>query len=354
MVFLSREGESKEPILPRGIRVRRGDSDDEFAAFEVMRRTMGYEMNWMHHARMRHHLRVSPHSSFWLAEETPRFGAAKVIGYARSVVRERVWSLTEFFILPGHQRQGIGTALLEHCLADGEQAGMDTQLVLASHHPGADSLYVRKAACFPRIPMLLLSGPLASLRPFPGHAPLSLSNGANALDAPMDAAGTRLCAEPMVLTEDVQSTLDALDREMVGFARACEHAHWAAEMAGPDGASCLFRRTATETAEFGEEGQIVGYAYIGPHLSGPALARDPADLPYMLTHVAQRARAQADPERGLLYPAEHYWAVAGTNETVLSWLLECGWQIVFQYLFMSSRPLGRFDRYVCHNPLYLL
>ena len=101
---------------------------------------------------------------------------------------------------------------------------------------------------------------------------------------------------------------------------------------------------------------IVGYAYIGTSSSGPALARVPSDLPRMLTHVAglflqnQRASSRSD----FSSTGDQYFAVAGTNETVLAWLLECGWQIVFQYLYMSSRPLGRLEHYVCHNPLHFL
>jgi hypothetical protein len=53
-------------------------------------------------------------------------------------------------------------------------------------------------------------------------------------------------------------------------------------------------------------------------------------------------------------PLELYFPVSGSNEVMLSWLLTCGWHISFQYLFMSTRPLGRLDRYVCHNPLYYL
>src|SRR5258708_7455147 len=135
MFWTSRETENKARSLPRGISVRRGGTEDEHATFEVMKRTMGYDMNWSHHLLVRRHLRNSPDSSFWLAEERQRFGSVKVIGYARSVVREGVWSLTEFFVLPGHHRQGIGGALLAKCLEDGLKAGANTRLILASTHP---------------------------------------------------------------------------------------------------------------------------------------------------------------------------------------------------------------------------
>jgi len=355
MAFSVSHGEENPgKTLPRHITMRRGTANDEFATFDVMRRTMNYEMHWSHHGAMRQHLRTSPHASFWLAEETPRFGSPRVIGYARSVIRDRVWHLTEFFVLPNHHKQGIGSALLKQCLADGEAAGADTHLVLASQHPGADALYLRLAGCIPRLPMMLLAGPLTSLKlsdPASAHIlDPRVPPDSPALTASAETPDT-LIAEPLILTPEIHTALDALDRDIVGYARPNDHVLWESEMGGARGASRLFRR---KTAGFpGDAGSIVGYAYLGPHSSGPALALAPNDLPRMITHVAAIARRSVPRDFPLLQPLDHYWAMAGINEVMLRWLLGCGWQIVFQYLFMSSRPLGRLDRYVCHNPLYL-
>ena len=350
MAFTQDAREEGERPLPRGIRVRRGGTDDEFAAFDVMRRAMNYDMQWSQHALLRQHLRSTANVSFWIAEDTPLLGAPRVIGYARSLVRDTVWSLTEFFVLPGHHRQGIGRTLLEHCLDDGVTAGADTRMVLASQHPAADSLYVRKAGCFPRIPMLLLSGPLVSLCKARQNFPPIEDTVLTVPGAVSGETGPRLCAEPLIRTPEVAAALDALDREIVGYARPQEHAYWERTMGGPDGTARLFRHSTAQ-----EEGEIAGYAYIGAHSSGPALARDPADQPRMLSHMTDVARALLnDDALEPLDTLQQYWAIAGINETVLRWLLECGWQIVFQYLFMSSRPFGRFDCYVCHNPLYIL
>lgn len=344
MALFAHGEESARRPLPRGICVRQGTEQDEFPTFEVMRRAMGYEMSWTNHAASRRHLRTAPRSSFWVAEETPRFGATRVIGYARSLVRDRVWSLTEFFVLPGHHRKGIGGALLARCLADGEKEEADTRLVLASQHPSADSLYIRKAGCFPRLPMLLLTGATANLR-LRGEATHIQERTASTLERSSFETAT-LRAEPVVLTPSVQAELDTLDRAIVGYARSPEHTLWEEMMGGERGASRLFRKAGT----------LVGYAYMGDHSSGPSLACDPADLPRMVTHVAGLLAKPSPltPEPGLFLASEHYMALAGTNEIVLRWLLDCGWQIVFQYLFMSSRPLGQLDRYICHNPLYVL
>lgn len=353
MAFLaSREGENSGRKLPRGITVRRGSADDESATFDVMRRTMNAEMVWANHAATRHHLRNSPQVSFWVAEEAPRFGSPRIVGYARSVVRDCVWSLTEFFVLPSQHHQGLGSALLAHCLADGAEAGADTHLVLASHHPDADSLYIRRAGCLPRLPMMLLAGPTTSLYlPAAEDAAIQDAVCPTLPSSPTGSSQSELLiAEPLVLTPEIQSTLDALDREIVGYARPTEHTLWAAEMGGPHGASRLFLRR----RKGGD--QIVGYAYLGAHCSGPLLALDPQNQPRFFCHVTSVARTlqRGGFDLSFLHPADQYCALGGNNAVMLHWLLHSGWQIVFQYLFMSSRPLGQLDRYVCHNPLYFL
>lgn len=377
---LFRAEESADRLLPRGVRLRRATADDEQATFETMRRAMGHDMNWMQHQAMRYHLRTAPHSSYWVAEEHPRFSRPRILGYAHSMVRDRVWSLTEFFVQPAHHRQGIGRALLLACLRDGDKAGADTRLVLASHHPGADALYVRKAGCFPRIPMCLLSGPAANLHSVPDFCattiqderlPTSLTSPAQwftpSLHPPEASALPRLIASPFVLTPDVQEQLDRLDREIVGYARPSEHLFWTAEAETEAARSDLLRiseRPGEQKAAQGPSrlfrdargGKIVGYVHFGTHFSGPALATSPRLLPSMIVHVLRVARHQA-PDftgMGLVSTPDAYWAVAGTNEVMLHWLLDCGWQIVFHYLFMSTRPIGQMDRYVCHNPLYML
>lgn len=361
MSWMQHDPQTKRAALPRQVTIRRGTMDDEFATFEVMRRTMGHEMAWTHHAPARRHLQETTCSSFWLAEEKQRFASPRVIGYARSVVREGVWSLTEFFVLPGHHRQGIGGALLARCQEESDAFGADTRVVLASQHPGADSLYVRKLGCYPRLPMLMVVGPLSKLRAPEGDAPPVIEAAVPFVDPAMarqaaTVVGEVRRAEPLILTPDVAEAIDGLDRRIVGYARPLEHAFWAREMGGMSGAARVFRRSRRYPDGSEEIGEITGYAYLGAHSSGPALAEDPNELPSFLAHVATltRALANGDGEFEILQPLEQYWALAGSNEVTLRWVLECGWQIVFHYLFMSSRPLGSLDRYVGYNPLYFL
>ncbi len=340
--------------LPRGLSVRRGTAEDETSTFDVMRRTMNADMNWQAHATTRHHLRTSANCSFWVAEEAPRFGSPRIVGYARSVVRDQVWSLTEFFVVPSQHRQGLGGALLGSCLADGEAAGADTRMVLASHHPDADSLYIRKLGCLPQVPMMLLGGSSANLK-LPAHLRRPVIDRATTgLFDEVYTGSTRdadVIAEPIVANDAVIEQLSELDRDIVGYARPSEHRLWIQEMGGHNGSSRLFRTA--------DDGRILGYAYMGPLTNGPSLALDPEQLPRYFYHVSQLTRVRYNTtafDAGFGDPSgmDQYAALSGINGVMLNWLLQNRWQIVFQYLFMASRPFGKHDRYVCHNPLYVL
>ena len=353
--LLNRDGRSGggRP-LPRGLSVRRGTAEDETPTFDVMRRTMNADMNWQAHAATRHHLRNSANCSFWVAEEAPRFGSPRIVGYARSIVRDNVWSLTEFFVLPSQHRQGLGGALLGGCIADGEAAGADTRMVLASHHPDADSLYIRKAGCQPLVPMMLLGGASVSLR-LPEHLNRIIADRAatGLFNEVYSGSATRadVIAEPLVANDALIHELSAIDREIVGYARPSEHRLWIQEMGGTNGTSRLFRSA--------DNGHILGYSYMGPLTNGPSLALDPQQLPRYFFHVSQLTRVRYNTnsfDLGFGDPSgmDQYAALSGVNGVMLNWLLQNRWQIVFQYLFMASKPFGKHDRYVCHNPLYVL
>ena len=343
--------EKTSPLLPRGVTLRRGTHRDEQETFDVMRKTMGFEMQWSYHVSMRQHLRSSPNSSFWVAEESARPRQNRLVGYAHSVVRDKVWHLTEFFILPEFQGKKVGGVLLEKCLQDGEEAGADTRFVLASQNAGADSLYIKKAGCYPRLPMLLMTGSLAHLR-CPRDCFNSIYDSINKPLPTMLPTKTYekplLYAEPFVQTEEIEKALMQLDREFLGFSRLPEHLHWMQTMGGKNGASRIFRYT--------PNGDIVGYGYLGNHASGPFLAKDSSDLPRIVAHLATISQTRNRSFLDVLFAStpDVYLSITGTNEVALKWLLQCGWRISYHYLFMSSRPLGKLENYICHNPLYTI
>ncbi len=337
--------------LPRSVTIRRGDQNDEQATFEVMRRAMGFEMSWPQHISARRHMRTSPNSSYWVAEDNPRVGRHRIVGYAHSMVRDAVWQLTEFFVLPSHHRMGIGGALLNLCIQDGDEAGAKRRFVLASHHPSADALYIRRAHCLPRVPMLLVAGQSGALRLPAGTAPVIDSvappDTRNLQPASAVTGGELLVAQPILPEEYILNEINRLDYQVLGYTRTAEHRHWINENGGPEGNARLFRYTEGRHA-----GEFAGYCYYGKYSSGPALCYNTADLPRVITHVLSLRRRPITGITGLMDSAEPYWAMSGTNDTVLKWMINCGWNIVYHYLYMSSEPPQGIDHYVCHNPLH--
>lgn len=338
--------------VARGVRVRRGVAEDEPAAFDVMKRAMGLEADWALHSAARRSLRESPHCSFWVAEETSRFSRPRMVAYARSIVRDGLWSLTEFFVLPAQRLRGVGGALLARCLRDGDEAGATSRMVLASHHPAALSLYIR-AGCLPRMPMFLLAGPNQTLM----EAALlgGIEDRRQSLPPPLhelwqsEAPSTGpLEARPILPSPTILDALAGLDRSVLGYERTPEHRYWIDQMGGLDGAARIFGDRST--------GDLIGYSYYGDATTGPALdVRGAVDLPALVAHTAallerksrQRMPGWVDAEGTAL-------AVPGCNIVMLQWLLRRGWRILFQYLLMSSNEPGLLDRYVCHNPLHVL
>ena len=252
----------------------------------------------------------------------------------------------EFHKLVPHRIRRIhnpphSSALLCACLGSARTA--HARFILASEHPSADALYIRHARLLPRLPMLLFAGPLSSLANQwrPDRVALSQADV---------KSGAPLVAEPMVPDQHVLDALDVLDRGTLGYTRRPEHVFWMQEMGGPLGASRLFRDVTLPSSP------IVAYGYIGPNASGPVLAIGAAMQPDIVAALCHRAQDGVRPhEGGQLVPInDTHWAVAGTNEVMLQWLLGAGWRIGFQYLYMSSREAPHLDRYVCCTPLYVM
>ena len=80
---------------------------------------------------------------WWIAEQD-----GKLSGYARSVLRDGVRQLTEFFVLPGAQSAGVGRAVLQRALPDDARV----RFLLATPDPRALVRYL-KAGLSARFPV---------------------------------------------------------------------------------------------------------------------------------------------------------------------------------------------------------
>ncbi len=96
------------------------------------------------------HLQASDPDGCWVAEVD-----GQVVGTALGLVREGVWGLSLFGLLPSFQGQGIGSRLYAPALAYG--AGERGGLILSSHHPAAMRRYARSEG-YRLLPAVALAG----------------------------------------------------------------------------------------------------------------------------------------------------------------------------------------------------
>jgi GNAT superfamily N-acetyltransferase len=237
-------------------------------------------------------------AEFWVAEEE-----RGVVGYARSILRDDVLQLTEFFVHPDTQSRGLGRELLARAFP------MDRarrHIIIATIDRRALARYLKTgmAAYFPIYPFIREARAMSADRSLEA---IPLSPDAETLDA-----------------------LAALDHDLLGYRRDPEHEFLTRTRAG-----FLYRRGRA----------LVGYGYVGFH-SGPFAAVSERDLPAMLRHGEGVAAT-----RGHDFEVE----VPLINPYAVQYLLSEGFRMEpFVNYFLSSAPPGRFDHYLVSAPSFFV
>lgn len=237
---------------------------------------------------------------FWFAEIDGR-----PVGYARSIVRGSTRELTEFFVLPDAQGDGIGRGLIDRALPDDD---LDRTIIATGELPAI--------ACYLKMGVN-------------GRFPIyGFGRKPEAIDLATD-----LTRSPLDLDPGVLDALAAIDEPILGFRRDVDHRWLASQRSG-----LIYRR----------EGRIVGYGFHATAVGwgGPFAVLDPADMPVLLAD-AERAAFQAG-------QAEVAFDVPLVNREAVAHLIARGYRLdPFHMLFLSDAEPGRFDRYiVCGPPFF--
>jgi ribosomal protein S18 acetylase RimI-like enzyme len=235
-------------------------------------------------------------SESWLAEDN-----GEVIGYARSILRDGIRQLTDFWVLPGRKTKGIGRELLDRTFrSDSRDSG---RLVVATSDGAAVARYVKSG--------------LEVLSPL-----LEFSRASRS-----DIVLTDISAEPMIDDEPTLQVLRRIDRVVLGFDRTIDHKWFLNNRTG-----FLYSRG----------GEAFGYGYVA-RWPGPFATLDPADLPMVLAHAESQA-AKCGEEMLLIVPA--------VNAVAMRYLLSQGFHMndKFVLLFMADTPRPRLDRYIMWWP----
>ena len=237
---------------------------------------------------------------WWVAEDE---ASGRAVGYARSILRDGVRELTEFFVLPDAQSGGVGHGLLDRAFpADGARhraivATIDTRAIARYLRTGLDA----------RLPIIGWEGT-------PRDEQLET-----------DLARDRIDPGDPPLAE-----LAAIDRRILDFSRNVDHRWLASQRPG-----WLYRR--------GES--VVGYGYgpSRPGWGGPYAALERADMPVLLAD-GEATAAQAG----------HPFVTFDTpmiGRAAIDHLLGRSFRVdPFVMLFFTDGPTDGLDRYVLTSP----
>ena len=237
-------------------------------------------------------------AEWWVAEQDSR-----IVGFARSIEREGLFELTDFFVLPGAQSKGVGRALLARAFP--ERPGTVRSIIATTDERALSRYYA--AGTVPRFPILTLSGTPRSVEVSDRVTPRPL-----AIDSTADLRAVR-----------------AIELATLESARGEAEVRW---LLG-DREGFLYSRGHVPT----------GFAFVGKHGVGPIAALEPADLLDLLLHVENRAATLELQKIEFQLPAP--------NEVAARHLLSRGFRIdSWLNLLMSDRPFGRFDRVLGFGP----
>ena len=237
---------------------------------------------------------------WWIAEDE---SSGSMLGYARSVVRDGVRELTEFFVLPGSQSGGIGRELLARAFPS---KGVRHRAIVATTDPRAIARYL-KTGLDGRVPIIGLEA-----------APRAVEVETDLTREQIDPANPPIDA------------LGAIDRAVLGFRRDEDHSWLAGQRAG-----WLYRRDGAPVA--------YGYHPSRPLWGGPYAALSPADLPVLLADGETAAAAAGHATVTFDLPL-----IARTG---FDHLLARGFRLdPFLMLYFTDGPIDDLDRYVLTSP----
>jgi GNAT superfamily N-acetyltransferase len=264
------------------------------------------------------HLRATDPDRFVVATTpTPDHAAERVVGFASAIERETLWYLSMLFVLPEFQGAGLGRALLDQVLPNGD--GSVRAVATDSAQPISNALYASYGVV-PRMPLLNLNG-----LPSRPEAFGPLPSGITAVPfeeiagGPPGGDGHRRVAH----------AVEALDRASLGVAHPFEHRFL--RMEGRHG--WLYH---------GPDGVPLGYGYAGESgRLGPVAALDAELVPPILGHLTA-----AVVPRG----AFAMW-VAGAADRAIVAGLAAGFRLDgFPVLLCWDRPFADFGRYLPISP----
>lgn len=265
------------------------------------------------YARYRIDKPLAPHESVMAAWghvlATGIFKIAEIEGRAaaicHAVVRDSLWFLSGFWMLPEYQGRGAGGLLLREVWREGERRGAETFFVWSSVDRAAMASYMR-------VGML------------PGYQILTFTGRPREL--PGGTGGYAL--EP--LAREVAAGFDA---EARATRREIDHDFW-------------LPHPALRHRQVVRGGRPVGYFYFtgGPEsVVGPVVWEREEDAAAVLALASREALADGAEQVSLRVP--------GVNHAAVRYALSAGMRFTNYAHFLTTAPFGRMERYIPSGPM---
>ena len=237
----------------------------------------------------------------WVAEDD----GGRLLGWARSIERDKHLQLTHFFVAPGAQDGGIGKGLLERAfpLERGRQRS-----IIATTNALALSLYLRQGVSFQGMAFSFYGQP----RPREAESALRIE---------------RVEASPKTLDNILQ-----IDSRVLGYRR-------------PEDLAFFMRQQPVFLLR--DAGRLVAYAFgCDGYSAGPAATLEARHLPILLQQIEQSACDAQMESLWLTIPAAARQAV--------NWALSCGYRIdPFHEVLLAKESTMQFDRYVMTQSAFI-
>jgi GNAT superfamily N-acetyltransferase len=238
---------------------------------------------------------------FWVAEEQ-----GEIFGFSRSIVRDGVRQLSELFVHPEKQSQGVGKRLLEAAFLS---ENVSNRVIIASPDVRAITRYLKSG---PKIRFTIYDwGRTPEVVPFE----------------------TDLSIEPFSASPGNLEILNSIDRIVLGYTHEMDHI-WL----GRNRHGHLYRR----------DGKVVGYSYVSNRV-GPIAMLHNNDFHAALAHVESEMTKYVDDVFN-----EFFVSVPMINTAAVEYVLKRGCQTnPFLVHFMSDKPLGQYENYIFMDPPFI-
>lgn len=238
--------------------------------------------------------------------ETGIFHVAEVGGrlaaICNAVVRDRLWFLSGFWMLPQFQRRGIGGALLKRVREEGARSGASTFFTWSSVDMTAMAGYMKQGM-------------------LPGYQILTFA-GALGRELPREHEGYAVA--PLELGSAAE-----LDRQVRATGREIDHQFWLTK-SGHEGRLLI------------RDGRTAGYYYFNHGTVGPAAWAHPDDSVVLIEAACREAALGAEQVR-LMIP--------GVNHTAIRFALGAGLRLAAYSHLLTTAPFGRMEQYLSSGPL---